>query len=514
MRAVDPVRATNSVVQPVWTIQSRLDAAKSVQTANQNVVAALGLEFFRHRLILQASMRADRAVVDTLYGRAMMDYPSNYKGVDPVWRPAAPADYYNLKYTAAGASYKVAAVTRPRLSDNTQDPRYTNDRFQSDYNLPRGDYSHVSSNVGAVAKILDWFALSGNLSSTFKPIDTSRPMMDGSIAEVPAAKGTELGVRFLLFNKGLQVNVNRYTSTQVGALESVNFPLNPILMARKTGDTTPGGINSRGLVPFGDSYYNTVDSKASGYELDLSGEVSRNLSVMFNFSISDVSSMNKYKESKAFFRENRTTLLAIMSDAGVDISNVTAKNESVPQPGSTNPDGRSAAGAWNTISAALTQYPDGAQTVATPLTRLSGKFYVRWRVPKMNGLRVGYGMQFYGPRAIGNKGANMIYNYDAAQKRYVGVDDPAVDSNNLLTVKGYALSSLTMEYSAKIFERQVVYNLAIQNLFDYREVRYVDAVMRLKDGDFTSPTIYYVNTPQAFQYQVPRTITLRATYRF
>jgi hypothetical protein len=224
--------------------------------------------------------------------------------------------------------------------------------------------------------------------------------------------------------------------------------------------------------------------------------------------------MNKYKESKAFFRENRTTLLAIMSDAGVDISNVTAKNESVPQPGSTNPDGRSAAGAWNTISAALTQYPDGAQTVATPLTRLSGKFYVRWRVPKMNGLRVGYGMQFYGPRAIGNKGANMIYNYDAAQKRYVGVDDPAVDSNNLLTVKGYALSSLTMEYSAKIFGRQVVYNLAIQNLFDYREVRYVDAVMRLKDGDFTSPTIYYVNTPQAFQYQVPRTVTLRATYRF
>lgn len=511
---IDPITATTRTLTPAWAMStSRPDVIQYRTQDSRYLQAAGNLSFFKKRLIVLGALRFDDLSRAAYYSRWALDYPPGYTSTTPIFRPDAPDDYYRLTYLPKNAQGVVTgtvplqATSRLR-TDGVPAAQYANDRFQDDFNPPKQNFKKTTPSLGTIVNVTRWLAVWGNYAQTFNPIDANFPNMDFSLAAPSMSKGMDYGLRLNLGDGRVVASLSRYQAKESNVSFRVQDQnLNAILRANVLGDNSSDGINRRGvsLLPITD-YYNTRDYEASGYEFEIVGNLTRSWRLTANAALAGARQTNAYREIVTYFTTQETVLRSILADAGVSVSG--SNVASVTTTGS--PDGTGAANAWNNFQAFLKNIVTGAQDV-NRLTRYTANVFTDYRFAegRLKGLRTGFGLQFRGPQIIGYRGADTIVD-PATPAR--SIDDPAVDAYSTVTAKAYHVGTLTLGYPVKVFRQLIDFNLSVSNLFNYRDVQYINTTLRPPGGNVLNPS--RVATPAGFSILAPRGFKLSARYAF
>ncbi len=514
----DPTNRTTTTVTPRWVIDhTRFDSESVNDTSYRYGLAALNAKFWQDRLILLGAIRRDRYQSGSQQMAVTGDYPTDRDPLKPLFKPQAPADWSSLTYlpvSATGQTLPAApAITRPRLS-GARDPRYTQYRFQDDFNAPvlRG-YVNTKS-LGTVVHLLDWISPSVNYAETFNPQKAYALLQGGGIIQPTVSTGWNYSTRFEFFQRKLDVNLTYYTSKEINNPFGVGgFPFNTLLQATPIGSTAD--LNKRGVPVFitGSDLQNRL---AQGYEAEITANVIRGLRLTGSVSLPKVYGVNAYQLTRAYVEKNRENFKLIVQDAGgkVDAANVASVDSSIPA-NQQSPDVNTAVDAYNTIFTSYNNLNTARTTGANqPLYKIFSDY--TFQQGKIKGLRLGLGAQYRGREVIGNRGADTIV--DPANPARA-IKDPTRSINTLLyTPKGDYTVTSTLGYLWKINKHDIQLQLVINNLLNDRSIYWTTSTngaattaQRPRDGNYASPARETV--PVGFGLKQPINFNLSAAWR-
>ncbi len=474
-------------------------------------IAAIQARLFKKRLALLASARRDsfESVTERSWGvgssaanqQRWWELPVGWNGTDHIYRPAAPADYYQLKYTPKNAAGNPTgpeefAVTRPRNTTTGEPlPQYANDRFQDDYSTPVAESSEVVYSLGAVYHVTPWASLTASYGETFNAASTST-RINGEQFDPVFSDSTSYGIRLSLPNNRLSLTMSRYDGEQINVavqanqglsteLTQWNF-LNNIINANRYDDATENGINQRGLSPVPVNFAEPANRITEGYEFELVANPMRGLRISANVALPEASLIGGRADSRAFIAQNEATLRLIAEDAGVIID---ANNFATVRPAGDPLRGRdatTAATAWNSLQTFKQVVVDGVSQEARNPDYIANA-YVDYTVQKgfLKNLRLGLGAQYRGKAIVGNRGGDTIRDPNNPTR---AIDDPSVDGNDYVYAPGYYQYTATIGYTFKLSKDvSMRVDLRVNNLLDYDEIIYSDTNIRMIDGDITNP---------------------------
>lgn len=445
------------------------------------------------------------------------DYPNDRDPLKPLFKPNAPDDWNSLTYIPVNAAGQpqpaIAAVTRPRLAGGVRDPRYTQYRFQNDYNAP-GLQGYVNTkSVGTVVHLLNWLSPSVNYAETFNPQKAYALLQGGGLVPPTVSTGWNYSARLEFFQRKLDVNFTYYTSEEINNPRGVGgFPFNTLLQATPVGSTAD--LNRRG-VPLFISGSDLQDRHASGYEVEVTANLIKGLRVMGSASLPNVYGSNAFQLTRKYVEANTEIFKTIAQDAGVrvDASNNATVDASIPA--DQRPDAEAAADAYNTIFTSYRNLNIARSTgVNQPLYKFFGDY--TFQEGRLRGVRLGAGVQYRGREIIGNRGADTIV--DPANPARA-IDDPSRSVNTpLYTPKGDYTITATFGYLWRFNNRNIQLNLVINNLLNDRTVYWTTSTngaatsaLRPRDGNYASPARETV--PVGFGSKAPISYNLSASFR-
>ena len=514
----DPTTGTTSIVTPRWVIDHTRFDTESINDANYRYgLAALNAKFWQDRIILLGAVRRDRYFSQSQQLAVNGDYPTDRDPLNPLFKPLAPKDFSALTYAPVDAQGRpqaaVPAVTRPRLAGGVRDPRYTQYRFQDDYNAPALEGYQNTKSLGTVVHLLSWFSPSVNYAETFNPQKAYSLLQGGGLVPPTVSKGWNYSTRFEFFQRKLDVNLTYYTSEEINNPQGVSgFPFNTLLQATPAGTTQD--LNKRG-VPLFIAGNDLQDRHAKGYEVEFTANVVKGLRMIGSVSLPEVYGSNAYQLTRAYVARNADSFKQIAIDAGakVDAANVATVDASVPA--NTAPDAQAAADAYNTI---FTAYRNLNINRSTGVNSALYKFFADYTVQggKFKGVRLGAGLQYRGREIIGNRGADTIVDPTNPAR---AIDDPtrSIDTP-LYTPKGDYTATATFGYLWKFADHPVQLQLVINNLLNDRTVYWTSSTngtattaLRPRDGNYTSPARETV--PVGFGQKTPINFNLSASWR-
>jgi outer membrane receptor for ferric coprogen and ferric-rhodotorulic acid len=389
------------------------------------------------------------------------------------------------------------------------DELYANDRFQDDYSPPDSDGTVKSVSTGAVYHLTKWGSLFANYADTFVP-PTTTVKIDGRLFPCQVSHGWDTGMRFHALGDKVVATFIYYEGKQDNAIASGSsiFRFNSILRARPGHADT--GINNRGLRLLPSSWNDSQQTKTRGFEIDITANLTRNWRLMFNMAAPRTYTTSRNTESLAYYRANEETLRLIMEDAGAGFNGNTAYL--AEDPISANATMLSTAITdWNILQNTLLNLPEGRQkTLRVPNIILNAFTDYTFSKGPLKGLRVGAGINYRGRQVIGYRGGDTIVAPDDPTR---AIDDPAAGANDTVGIPGYGLATLTLGYTWRVSNKvRVVFDLKVDNLFDYDKPVYTNTMPRPVNGDVTSPA--RVATPYDYGWIMPRNITFSASVRF
>ncbi len=515
----DPNTRTTTTVTPRWVIDHTRFDAESVNDTNYRYgLAALNAKFWKDRIIFLGAVRRDRYQSGSQQMAVNGDYPTDRDPLKPLFKPQAPDDWDSLTYVpvdAQGRALPAApAITRPRLTGGVRDPRYTQYRFQDDFNAPvLSGYVNTKS-VGTVVHLLDWLSPSVNYAESFNPQKAYALLQGGGIIQPTISTGWNYSTRFEFFQRKLDVNLTYYTSEEINNPFTVSgFPFNTLLEATPIGSTAD--LNKRGVPRF-ISGSDLQDRIASGYEAEITVNVIKGLRLTGSVSLPKVYGANAYQLTRAYVEKNRENFKLIVQDVGgkVDANNVATVDPTIPA-NQLSPDTNTAVAAYNTIFTAYNNL-NIARTTGTnqPLYKLFGDYTVQ--EGKAKGLRLGLGVQYRGREVLGNRGADTIV--DPANPTRA-IDDPSRSIlTPLMSPKGDATVTSTFGYLWRFNGRAVQLNLVINNLLNDRSIYWTTSTngtattaQRPRDGNYNSPARETV--PVGFGLKQPINFNVSASWR-
>jgi len=284
-----------------------------------------------------------------------------------------------------------------------------------------------------------------------------------------------------------------------------------MIQANALNDLTSGGLNSRGLLPLPTGYVDSADVETEGWELDVTANITKNWRLILNAGLPNAIQTSPNKESLAYHQTNEATLRQIVVDAGgtIDANNVATFTAVIP-PGQSPTEGPNAVAAWNGNQAAMAALASGQKL--NRLTEGVANLYTDYRFStgKLEGLRIGAGVNYRGRQVIGSKGADTIRN---PANPSVAIDDPNVGAFDYVYMDEYFTGTLTFNYRRKLGSRYTLdLDLKIDNLFDYDKPIYVNTILHPAGGDLSSPA--RVTTPNRFSWLTPRSFMFTASLKF
>ncbi len=523
---VDPVAGTTQSYQvsKILDLRSPGNFRRS-DTSFSYLQAALNAKLFKGRLNLIAGARRDELDRDlyTMIGSAnavAADYPTNWDGQTPYYRPLAPADYWNLTYRTRDANGNVTgtailpALTRPRDANGVPLPQYAQDRFRDDFSSPGIKVTVDTMTYGGVLHLLPWVSAYGNFAQSFNPPGAGITI-NGSALPPGESEGWDAGLRFTLLDGRINATFGKYHSVQYNnSFDNTGQTRKyaNIAAANIVGNLDPNGLNNRGLAEVPSPTFDFRDQEADGYEIDIVANITRNWRLSANASFPETLTSNDNQQQWAYLNANEATLRQIVLDAGVliDAGNVATVDTSIPV-ANRSPDAAAAATAWNDIQTFKRTSDPNAKTFSDQ-PRFTANLYTDYRIPDgfLRNLRVGAGVQFIGRKAIGNRGADTIVN---PANPATAIDDPSVDATTRVYMPTYYTVTATLGYEIKLRERRTL-NLAfsVTNLLDEDRLVYIGAGLRAPDGDISKPN--RVTVPTSYLYLQPRAYNLSATLSF
>ncbi|MSU53739.1 MAG: hypothetical protein EXS41_10180 [Opitutaceae bacterium] len=520
IRYIDPIAGVDKTIAPIWALtNNRSDSAQQTKTSYDYALAALNAKFLGDRVIFLGAVRADK--FNSLVRQQVLqgDYPAaaTWDGVTRIMKPNAPADYGQLTYipkTAAGVATGPAlpADARPRAGTGDRLAQYATDRFRDDFNAPAVKQTKITRSVGTVVYATKWLSPYFNYAETFNPPQAIQ-RLDSTFLSPTVAKGIDYGVRLSLLQNRISLSVARYENSEVNNAfdPAIQGNVNSVLSANALGDTSPTGINKRGLVLIPAVIRDVRDRQASGYEFELTVNVTKSWRLIANAGLPKVYETNSFQDSKKYLNTNLGNLKQVVLDAGglVDANNVATVDLSIPI-ADRSFDVNGAVTVFNNLIAQQKNFIDGKRLIQD---QPNFNFYsdYSFQTGKIKGLRVGAGVQYRGKAIIGNRGADTIVN---PANPLAAIDDPAVSAYTPV----YALTNMvnavaSLGYTMQLKERrQLVFDLRVDNLFNRRGPIYGATVLRPKGGDYTTPARETV--PNLYALLQPISFKLTTTLKF
>lgn len=360
-----------------------------------------------------------------------------------------------------------------------------------------------SLTAGGVYFPVKWIGVFANYSEGFT-VQGAGAHLDGSPWNPPTNKGVDLGLKVEFFDGKVSGTVSRYQSQRTGVDQGLTSRANTI---KQIWDIIEAGYNAEAATAtrngntalaeqltataaekgaLGDAVtsgaYDTRDTKANGWELDLVLNPTRNWRGTINFALSDAFVSGAYRETRAYFNRYEAEWRARAANSSVSDSNAIATRiASIETDIYNNTDGRT-----------LDRTPD-----------YSARFYTTYRFSSgvLNKLMIGGGMQFDGARVIGAR-----QQWDPAKNAFI-TPDPlgSVKSDS------YYLASLMASYDFKLWGYRIKTQLNINNLLDE------DKLLFTSVGTYTRPEGAVTNgyfAPSGVRYLEPRTFVFSATVNF
>ena len=474
-------------------------------------------KFFNKRLNLLAAFRIDDYWTRLRTTVSQYDYPVDWDGKALVLRPNAPADYETLTYQPLDAAGNpsgaiVTAETRPR-ENGRRDTRYDDVRFQDDYNAPEKTGTVKTYSLGAVYHLTQTISLFGNYAESFVPPIT-RYDIAGRLIGAQAAQGRDYGLRLTTLRGKLVANFIRYTGFEKNALSSsvstMRNWIGSIVSARAVDNLTPNAINDRNLPIPPVGINDTITSEASGWEIDITANLTRGWRLMLNGSITDAYQTNTYGSLRKYLAANDATMRLIIQDAGGIFSGDTATFDPAIDP-MRAPDGNGAVQAWNNLMAWRASLTDERQRRNRLVTSTANVFTdYTFQSGPLKGLRIGAGINYRGREVIGYRGGDTIQDPDNPS---LSIPNPLTGPLDIVYQPAYTTATATLYYNWRVTRKITLnINLRVANLFDYSKPIYYSSLLRPVDGDLSSPA--RTMTPTDYYWITPRNFTLTATLRF
>jgi hypothetical protein len=543
-KVYDPVAGVTAIVKPYWMYDARRE--DNVYDAKRNykfMQVAGNFNLFKNRLVLIGAFRRDFTFFSQNRIKAPGDMPAGWDGLSLALRDPAPADYDTLKYfpkNSAGVitGPELPADTRPRINQNGAQiplPQYAKDRFRDDFDSPNVNKAVNTHTIGAVVNLNRWLGIYGNRSLTF---NVGTPNQDIYNVLIPPTSATsdDVGIRVTLPNNRLAMSLGWYRAYQAGA--TVAPPSGFISNYNAIGDLGPVGDlfgrNTRDFARFRTNNIKTTQTNDTrGYEFELTGNLSSNWRVILNGAKTDAAAIDSSLDAVRFFGENDAKVRQILADGGILIDPAT--NQAFVNPAVDNPTmidqnrAAAAASAWNnlqtnTIPSTIALSKLRSRTLGS--NEWSGNLATdyRFRSGRLNGLRVGAGINYRGGQIVGNKGGDTIIDPNDPTK---AIDDPRVDAANPVFSPAYYTTTATLSYTVNLSQRRrymprsIQFDLSVNNVLNRRRPVYAwttgsqntsTTVFVPNSGSLSDPSRHAV--PGNFFYLDPRNFTLSAKMDF
>jgi hypothetical protein len=488
----DPTRGTRASLTPRWRDTPNRPSG-FVDDLSKNykfIQAVVNLNLFKNHLVIIGAARRDLTLLRDKTFKFSYDMPACWDGSYIVYRPDAPADYWQLMYTPKDATGRetgtpIPAVSRPRATVNgvqVATAQYANDKFQDDFSSPDITSAVNTRTIGAVVNITNWLGLYANDSTTF---DLNSGSLDVNQQLIPptSSQSYDAGVRFTLPNGKLSMSLGWYRAYQKGQTYNIGFNLRQnignISDAPVVGDLSEGGRNNRGLGRFsGLNVFSTVTSETKGYEVEMTANLTRNWRMILNAGKNDPMQKDVMPDLPAWIADKDAQLRLIIADAGGVIN---AQNQASINPALNDPTKinvlrvQTSLDAWNdyqinTIPGILATNKLASRQNGGPEFTANIATDYRFTRGWLNGLRAGLAINYRGRQILGARTADTIVN---PNNPATAIPDPTNSATNYLTAGGYGKGTANFSYtyrlkenSARVAPKTIQFDLAIDNLFD------------------------------------------------
>ena len=360
-----------------------------------------------------------------------------------------------------------------------------------------------SYTAGAVYFPVKWLGVFANYSEGFT-VQGAGAHLDGSPWSPPTNSGTDLGLKIEFFDGKVSGTLSRYQSKRTGVDQSLTSRANlfkeiwNIVEAGYNAEATQAAAagnealaaqltataNEKGAI--GDAIasgaYDTRDTQANGWELDLVFNPTKNWRGTVNFSVSDAFVSGAYAETRAHYDQYVGEWRARAANSALtDANGINTRLRTIETGFFNNTDGRT-----------LERTPD-----------YSARLFTTYRIPagRLKGLSIGGGAQFDGARVIA-----AAQEWDPATNSFISPDP-------LASVKSasYFLVNTMLSYHFKLWGRQVRAQLNINNLLDEDKVVFTGvATYTRAQGAVTQGYV----VPSGYRYLTPRTFVFTTTVNF
>lgn len=527
-------------ITPRWMYDTRrVDNNRDGLRKYKFFQTAANLDLFKNKVVLIGAFRRDFTQLQDDRVVVPGDMPVGWDGTTLIFRPDAPADYFNLLYYPKNAAGQITgpltgATSAPRTRDatgaNVRQAQYANDRFQDDYDSPTLTSAVSTFTAGTVVNLKPWLGVFFNRSRTFS-LTPPQTQVDGTLSPSTASEGQDFGIRFNLPNGRLSASIGRFTSDQEresfnttgGFGTGGNFKdfYNAIYAAPVVGDLSPTGRNALNIPAFPDNVYTTRTRHVEGYELEVTANLTPHWRLSLNAGKTLGVQSNIAPDIFAYVAEKDAVARQILADAGVLISatNVASINPALNNAATINQSRvNSAVNAWNTLQGVWLPSVGPGPALLTGFSKYVGNIATDYRFHRgpLSGLRVGAGLNYRGPMILGNHGADQIPD---PNNPLLGIDDPTVGQTDYVYSPKRWKTVASLSYTFKLKHRQTLQlDLNIDNVLNDRDLIYSTGFGG-QSTTYTRPrtTIAQqgrVTVPGLFSYQTPRNYTLSAKFNF
>jgi hypothetical protein len=362
-----------------------------------------------------------------------------------------------------------------------------------------------------------------------------------------SSQSYDAGIRFNLPNGKLNVSLGWFRAYQQG--RTFNTPgglrtnVNTIGDTPVIGDLSEGGRNIRGLGRFpGLNIFSTLTSETVGYELEITGNLTRNWRMIVNAGKNEATQKDVMPDVPSWIEEKMPLFRQILADGGVMIDPATNQafiNPALNDPTKINVDRvTSSVNAWNTFvnstvpsilaTASTTSRESGANQGGPAFTANIATDY-RFTRGFLNGLRAGIAINYRGRQVLGARTGDTIVDPNNPTR---AIPDPTRGATSYIYGGGYTKGTANFSYTYRLKEsngrfsryspKTIQFDLAIDNLFGLdRPIMENSSTtnstanslnLAPRDNDISSPAV--MSIPGAYNWQPPRNYMLTAKFAF
>ena len=376
--------------------------------------------------------------------------------------------------TLVGVRHDKLRKKRVTANADPSDGHFTsyNDRLPGDEFKPV-----VSTSVGAVYRLTSSISPYAAYSEGY---DTSNVglLMDPTtgIPSVPLpakeSKGVEFGLKFSYLDNRINGSISYYMNEQTNDSNTgVSFPRNEINALWNVVDDV---ATSPRQIPTNPS--EVIDYKGTGVELEVTANLTKNWRALFNISFPDTERQGGYSRTIEYYNRNRAEWQATLDAlvAANDARATTFRNN------------------LQTVDSRIASVANGLPL--SGMVDYTANLFTNYEFTTgaLKGLRLGGGANIRGDR------------YLAYQQRIA--NDPS--SFTRLETKGYALLALSAGYRTKVFNREVDFQLNVENVMNEQFKRYTSF------NTVTTQQGEVVFNGNSYNLLAPRRFILSATMKF